>query len=277
MSRGDSILKCKLLCKIFSSIKSWVIKHEFLAWTFASVLFAFVIHCLFSKDAPTEWLGAEWTAGEILTYTSTVALGLLALWQNKRFKKANDEAQERMEELTKYANEISLKSQLIDIESKHIENVKVALDKFYVACDMEEVTFLFSEYYDNEYLRKAAFRRKGSEADQAFLNLMDIISADRAVDVNEIRISAYLFYSAAKAVLGTLIKENEPDSITLKNQLDNSHKNKENFIKDREIYMYYKEKAYNQLVYEDLTLSEIKKIYSINNIPKTCKNDKSNK
>lgn len=265
------------LKKTFSSIKSWIIKHEFLSWTFASVLFAFVIHCLFSKEAPTEWLGAEWTAGEILTYTSTVALGLLALWQNKRFKKANDEAQERMEELTKYANEISLKNQLIDIESNHIENVRAALDKFYVACDMEEVTFLFSEYYDDDHLRKAAFRKKGSEADQAFFNLIDIISVDRAVDVNEIRMSAYLFYSAAKTVLETLIKENNPDSTALKSQLDNSHKNKENFIKDRERYMYYEEKAYNQLVFEDLTLSEIKKIYSINNIPKTCKTDKNNK
>ena len=38
---------------------------------------------------------------EILTFVSTVALGLLAVWQNKRFKEENDESQLRMEKLTK--------------------------------------------------------------------------------------------------------------------------------------------------------------------------------
>lgn len=57
--------------------------------------------------------------------------------------------------------------------------------------------------------------------------------------------------------------------IILKEQLDKSHKNKEDFIKNRETYMYYAENAYNQLVCEDLTLNKIRKIYSVNNIPKT--------
>lgn len=70
-------------------LKELLEKHLFLIWIICSGLFAFIIHCLFSITAPNEWLDAKWGAGDILIFVSTVALGLLAVWQNKKFKEEN--------------------------------------------------------------------------------------------------------------------------------------------------------------------------------------------
>ena len=72
----------------------WFEKHLILTWPIASVIYAIVIHILFSISISNTWFQAKWSAGEILTYVSTVALGLLAVWQNKKFKEENDKAQE---------------------------------------------------------------------------------------------------------------------------------------------------------------------------------------
>lgn len=83
-----------------------------------SGLFALIIHLLFSFAAPDKLFEAKWSAGEILTYSSTVSLGLLAVWQNKKFKEENDAAQLRTEKLAMRANELSVISSIIDHESK---------------------------------------------------------------------------------------------------------------------------------------------------------------
>lgn len=46
--------------------------------------FAVVIHVLFCLETSNKYLVARWSAGNILAYASTVALGLLAMWQNKK-------------------------------------------------------------------------------------------------------------------------------------------------------------------------------------------------
>lgn len=48
-------------------------------WAIASIVFAFVLHCLFSIGAEEPFWQAKWSAGDILTYASSVILGLLAL------------------------------------------------------------------------------------------------------------------------------------------------------------------------------------------------------
>lgn len=54
-------------------------------WAFVSLAFLVVIHFLFHWVGPT-WIQARWTAREMLTYASTVSLGLLALWQNQKMQ-----------------------------------------------------------------------------------------------------------------------------------------------------------------------------------------------
>lgn len=68
-------------------MKKWIKDHLILILIISSILFAFIIHCLFSESAPNEWFVAKWGAGDVLTYVSTIALGLLTVWQNKKLKK----------------------------------------------------------------------------------------------------------------------------------------------------------------------------------------------
>lgn len=67
--------------------KNFVYKHWIGCWMIFSVLFAVVIHVLFCLETSNKYLVARWGAGDILAYASTVALGLLAMWQNKSSRK----------------------------------------------------------------------------------------------------------------------------------------------------------------------------------------------
>lgn len=54
-------------------------------WAGLSILYAIIIHFLFKIPGPV-CLQAKWGAGDILTYASTISLGLLALWQNEKIQ-----------------------------------------------------------------------------------------------------------------------------------------------------------------------------------------------
>lgn len=56
-----------------------------------------IVHLLFKWDIGCNFLSAEWSAGDLITYIAgfeacigTVSLGAFALWQNKKFKESND-------------------------------------------------------------------------------------------------------------------------------------------------------------------------------------------
>ena len=106
-----------------------------------SGLFALIIHVLYSIPAPFEFLVHKWEAGDILTYVSTIALSLLAVWQNQKFKEENDkvqetmerqnkEAQARLERISIEANELSVISRIIDQEEKYLTRLEEAAIAF---------------------------------------------------------------------------------------------------------------------------------------------------
>ena len=123
-------------------MKKFIKEHLIQTWIIASIVFAILIHILFVTDAPCDKLQAQWGAGDILTYASTVALGLLAVWQNQKFKEENDKAQERLEELTKQANELSIIGRMIDNKSKKLDNLRHAFSDFEAACNVGTITSL---------------------------------------------------------------------------------------------------------------------------------------
>lgn len=68
-----------------NELKKWLKRWKWIViWAMASAIFAIVIQLLFSIHAPCDFLEAKWKAGDILSYVSTVALGLLAVWQNQK-------------------------------------------------------------------------------------------------------------------------------------------------------------------------------------------------
>lgn len=68
-----------------------------LLWIIFSVLFLCSIQILFSIPAPSKWLEAVWTAGDLISFIGTIVLGCITVWQTKK------------------ANEVSLK--LMEIEN----------------------------------------------------------------------------------------------------------------------------------------------------------------
>lgn len=159
-------------------MKKWIADHLILTWAIISVCVALVIHVLFSIVAPVDWLRAKWGAGEILTYISTIALGLLAMWQNQKFKSENDVLQQRLENLTIRANELNIISKIIEFETNNLSRLRQAIDDFSQACDHQKIATQFVGDLigidDEQTNRQAILVTAGrieAKIDQAFFTL----------------------------------------------------------------------------------------------------------
>ena len=117
------------------TIKEWTKQHLVTSWAIASGVFAVLIHILYAIPAPCDFLENKWGAGDILTYVSTVALGLLAVWQNQRFKEEGDKAQadaeiqhenaqNELRQIIRHNNEINTISHITDVELQYINRVE---------------------------------------------------------------------------------------------------------------------------------------------------------
>lgn len=135
----------QLVCKWFENA---LIRNTIIL----STIFALVIHVLFSITAPCNFLEGEWGAGDILTYVSTIALGVLAVWQNQRFKEENDIAQERLERISREANEISIQAnelsiiaKIAEIDGDYLDNLESAFNEYFAATNTDTLTSLLTK------------------------------------------------------------------------------------------------------------------------------------
>lgn len=126
-------------------MKKWIQEHLVASGIVVSCLFALILHILFEIEAPNEWFDPEWEAGDILTYASTVALGLLALWQNQRFKEENDKSQERLERISLAANDLSIIIRFAENESQYIEVLERAFDELINAISIERISVILGK------------------------------------------------------------------------------------------------------------------------------------
>lgn len=92
--------------KLWDWIKSHKIATSIICLCFG-IFQAFIIHALHKWDIGIPFFAAEWNPGDVLVYVSgfeafagTVFLGVLTLWQNKRFKDENDKSQERLQQIS---------------------------------------------------------------------------------------------------------------------------------------------------------------------------------
>lgn len=84
----------KRIQDFFKQVKDCGTRHWILLWIGISFVFMVIIHFLFKVVGP-DWLQATWGSGDILTYTSTVALGLVAFWQNIKNQEIQNKKDER--------------------------------------------------------------------------------------------------------------------------------------------------------------------------------------
>ena len=240
-----------------------LIKIPFVRSTiFFSAVFALIIHTLFSFPAPCAFLEHEWGAGDILTYVSTIALGVLAVWQNQKFKEENDTAQARMENLTNKANELSVVGKIIEYESERISLLKTKTENFIDACNTEGMSDDISDVATQPSdFRKTYVKLKMDSRDKRIRQCAIELLAELGTypDNQEVLdlIKYISEYSGCSIVLANDIRKLSIDedhasqkAATEKSFITNAY----NFIAERESLL-------NKVIYENLSLEDIKKMY----------------
>lgn len=236
-------------------------KHMLKIWIIASIIATLIVHFLFYYPAPYRWMVANWGAGEILTYISTVALSLLAVWQNKRFKAENDLSQARLEKLAKHANELSLINKIIEIEKERLNNVKEAMDDFENACNLKLIA--------NEFIKKSPIKifsvtvrsEVEHEINQSLFKLLRLLRIDYSLDASNSPLCKAIiaYYNLTMEI----VKSFDNDNINAigDDKLASYREGMDNFLKQSEHYIRSLESKLDQIIYGDKSLEEIKKLY----------------
>lgn len=68
-------------------------------WVILSVVFLLLIHVAFSIDAPTKFLEAKWSAGELISFAGTMVLGAVAIGQTQKSNRIAERAMRVSERL----------------------------------------------------------------------------------------------------------------------------------------------------------------------------------
>lgn len=254
-------------------VLKWLTDHLILTWAIFSVIFAFIVHMLFSIIAPNQWMVAKWGAGDILTYASTIALGLLAVWQNRKFKHENDIAQERLEKITIHANELAIHaneltviSKIIEYESNNLLQLRKAFDEFSTVCDPQIIASIYSEGVDsNDELSNirisASMAKTEKQIDDSFFAItreLNTIFEIRTDDKNPLKLAVTKYYCVAKKIVENLSKNPRYNS---SKDLEILKEARSEFMKLRESLLFEKVNTLNRAIYGNMTLNEIKKLF----------------
>ena len=236
-------------------MKKLIKEHLIQTWIVASIVFAILIHILFVTDAPCDKLQAQWGAGDILTYTSTVALGLLAVWQNQKFKEENDRAQERLEKLTQQANELAIIGKIIDNRSAKLQRLQTCFFEFEIASSPGTI--------ESAYTRAADMSERGSLLSECSRdltikveNLIIEISGNKGIPSQKICDAIIRLSDATEEIIDHYFSGTS-DSLGEKELAEYIAAHQE-FIKYRSIYISRTERVLNKISYEDVSLADIR-------------------
>lgn len=181
-------------------------------WAIGSIVFAFVIHCLFSIEPMIAFFQAKWSAGDILTYASTIILGLLALWQNQRFKEENDKSQERLEKVSNRANELQIISQLIEHETERINLLRKSFQEFFEVCSCSNMVAEYRDTSKNNADNLSSSMQRASQIRIAHQILIQQLLMDKRKNTQVDSLMEYAMQLSASAIgliLSFAIEQNE--------------------------------------------------------------------
>lgn len=181
-------------------------------WAIGSIVFAFVIHWLFSIEPTVEFFRAKWSAGDILTYASTIILGLLALWQNQRFKEENDKSQERLEKISNRTNELQIISQLIEHENERINLLRKLFQEFFEVCSCSNIVAEYRDTSKNKADNLSSSTRRTSQIRISYQILIQQLFMDKRKNTQVDSLVEYagkLSTSAIGLILSFTIEQEE--------------------------------------------------------------------
>lgn len=180
----------------------WIKSHKLICiWAGASIIYTFIIHCLFSIYPTNSWFAAKWSAGEILTYVSTVSLGLLAVWQNQKLQEENDKSQERLQTIIRDSNNIAVINKVVQYEMDNLQRLRIAFDNFSLACDPQHIASQYGENITDKVGIMTAMSVLENELDNSFFVLGRELRIDFDMKKNDdvpLKKSFAAFYFAGK-------------------------------------------------------------------------------
>ncbi len=234
----------------------WLTNHIVITLIICSVVFALIVHCLYSMPAPSEWWKHKWGAGDILTYVSTVTLGLLAVWQNQRFKEENDKAQERLEKISLKANELNLISKIVENESQYIAMLDDTFNELFDLCGVDNLSILMSGPFDGNKLMDNMKKivRFSSKFKQAMMSGYRL----QGYDVIPLYSKCAKVFGTASSILveyGETRSKNRDklnEMVALCSEAEN----------EKDVYICLRRNVLQTILYEGLSISEIRNLYT---------------
>ena len=204
-----------------------------------------------------------------MTYASTIILGLLALWQNQRFKEENDKSQERLEKISNRTNELQIISQLIEHENERINLLRTLFQEFFEVCSCSTIVAEYRDASKNKADNLSSSTRKASQIRISYQILIQQLFMDKRKNTQVDSLVEYagkLSTSAIGLILSFTIEQKESH---LKNDENGEIKrltNKQLQIEEalnKEFYIYITalEKERNALLFEDHSLKELQEMY----------------
>ena len=252
----------KSIKECLKMVKKWFADPLIRNTIILSTLFALIIHVLFSITAPCDFLEGEWGAGEILTYVSTIALGVLAVWQNQKFKEENDAAQTRMENLTNRANELSVVSKIIEYESERISSLKAKTQSFIDACHTEGIFDDLSDVANQpkDFMTTFVKMKMDSREKHIRLSTIELLSELGTYPDNSQTVALIKCLSEYSECAISIIKNTR--ELSVNEEAYNEKVSKEKFfITSIYDFIAERERLLNKVIYGNLSLEEIKAMY----------------
>lgn len=230
-------------------------------WATASIIAALVIHGLFHLNAPNEWFIAAWSAGDILTYISTVTLGLLAVWQNGKIQKSNEESQARLEKISQEANKLNIVGKIIEHETARISKLESLFDEFQYYCNPANIA---KEVFENETSSTDKLVVLGNfeeRLDSLFISIGRELKIDFQSEENQnLKLESYYvyMYGIAKKFLDKFRNDEIEKSDFEQEKLWKTY---QNLSREKENYLSFLRAKLDKVLYEDLTLEEVRILY----------------
>lgn len=193
---------------------------------------------------------------------STVALGLLAVWQNKKYKEETDESQFRMEKLTKDANEISIVQKIVEHESNKLLRLRTKIQIFIDACNTQEAVDDVSDVAQQppDFMKTYIKIKMDSRDKQIRLTTIELLSELQTYPNNDsIRelLSLISDYCDSSLAVAKCIRacEDATEAYKLKATKEKEFIQKSSdFIAEREVLL-------DKTIYGNLSLDEIRGLY----------------
>ena len=239
--------------------KKIVRQHWIFIWALLSVVYAAIVQLLFSLKTSNQFFVAHWGAGDILTYASTISLGLLAMWQNKKQQEENDITQERMERIIIHANELSIISKMIEHEERRINELDELLNRFMQNCDPQAVAIAYSS--DDKIVCMTQVTELERTIDKDFFAISRLLAEDKALKLdpdNALKVAFAKLYQTVKKDINDIRQEKIDmcdihEAGKMAGQLSAE---RDIFMKEKEKYMEIIQSKLRKLLFEEITFEE---------------------